>query len=244
MELSHGLAQLNNAVQKSQTVVYPRKFITDIWFYKEEETTKSLQVTRLLYLINYFYSIREYDQTLTIIQQALDLNHTKKKELLEIKARVFKRLGRFREALEILDLLKTDASILFLKGQLHSKAGNYCNGLESFVDYLKIRPDDYSAWLEMSMITHLIQEESDLAHGISANDWNLIGCIMICISDIYYNRPTSSSGELPSRRKRKSQLSFNNENVDDTISLLQNEFQNLEKLMRTSCLQLGIIEVR
>jgi tetratricopeptide (TPR) repeat protein len=244
MELSHGLAQLNNAVKNSQTVVYPRNFITDTWFFTEQDTTKSLQVTRLLYLINYFYSIREYDQTLTIIQQALDLNHTKKKELLEIKARVFKRLGRFREALEILDQLKTDASILFLKGQLHLKAGNYCSGLESFVDYLNIRPDDYSAWLEMSRITRLIQKESDLVHGISAHDWNLIGDIMVWISDIYYNRPTSSSGELLSRRKRKSKLSFNSINVEDTISLLQNEFGNLEKLMRTSCLQLGIIEVR
>ena len=108
MEFSHGLAQwdFNTPKVVAGTVAYPRSFITDNWYFEEQDTTKALQITRLLYLINYHYSIRQYDLTLQYIQQGLDLNYSKKKEFFEINARVLKRLGRFKEAVEIIDLIQ------------------------------------------------------------------------------------------------------------------------------------------
>jgi tetratricopeptide (TPR) repeat protein len=258
MEFSHGLAQWDFNTPKivAGTVAYPRSFITDHWFFEEQDTTKALQVTRLLYLINYHYSIRQYDQTLQYIQQGLDLNYSKKKEFLEIKARVLNRLGRFNEGLEIIDLIqssfntkKIDPSLTFLKGQLNSKVGNYLEALNCFLDYLNSRTDDYSAWVEMSRIAVQISKGTDIFHGITAHDWNVLAGIMIWISKLLYNRPTSSCGELLeiSKRKRASQDGAFNQmtekQVEYAISLLENEFQNLGKFMHLSCLQLGIIEV-
>lgn len=107
MEFSHGLAQWDFESPKpvSTTVAHPRTFITDKWFLKPLETTPALQITRLLYIVNYFYSVKQYDDCLQYIQQGLDLNYSKKKEFLEIKARVLKRLKRLDEALEICNLI-------------------------------------------------------------------------------------------------------------------------------------------
>lgn len=107
MEFSHGLAQWDFDTPKtvSTTVTHPRSLITEKWFLKPLETTPALQITRLLYIVNYFYSIQKYDQCLEYIQQGLDLNYSKKNEFLEIKARVLKRLGRLDDALDICNLI-------------------------------------------------------------------------------------------------------------------------------------------
>ena len=72
------------------------------------------------------------------------------------------------------------------------------NALNNYLEYLKIRTDDYSAWKQMGNICHCMPETSRSC----LKFWTLLGNLMLNISQTLLKRPNSCCGELYQEFKR------------------------------------------
>jgi tetratricopeptide (TPR) repeat protein len=104
---------------------------------------------------------KEYQQCYQLCLEWIQYNKTLKKpskggEVVEAGIRSCLKLHWFKEALELVECLHKDNSrepgIVFVRAKVYRLNGLYVKAIELYLEYLKIRNNDYLGWLELAKL--------------------------------------------------------------------------------------------
>ncbi|KAH6565942.1 hypothetical protein BASA50_002071 [Batrachochytrium salamandrivorans] len=156
---------------------YAPRNIVDGWFRSQGEQVATNFNTKhgpslTLNTIEHSYTHGDYTTALALSQAWLAANTStttilntgstklNSRDVLEIAARCELKLGRPAAALAFMSQIKDtlrDPGLAFFHGKLLRLNGCHSNAVEYFLDYLDMRGNDYTAWVEIS---HVFQQLS------------------------------------------------------------------------------------